>query len=288
MRKTKSATKSGAEVNLQKIKAALKHVLKQKDLNYKDVAGVWGCSEPTVKRLFGPEEIPLSRLLSLLEFLGLSLKELEAITQLDSLAQPLWTVKQNDFLAKNPRVFAFLMKMYETDSTPQTIAKTYKIESKELDRILIQLEKHNLIRVTGRGIVKPFPAQVPQLEGRLGAVHTERILDRMNRYLKSHIYENLARKMRGLPGDNNKGKLFFAVTEITPKTYSEYRAKFERLHEDMMSAATVEQSSLPKSQLKKVVTLIAAMLNEADSPELQAIENIFGDELAHTANERAL
>lgn len=56
----------------------------------------------------------------------------------------------------------------------------------------------------------------------------------------------------------------------------------------MMSAATVEQSSLPKSQLKKVVTLIAAMLNETESPELQAIEKIFGDELTHAANEQGL
>ena len=138
-----------------KIKTALKQALKKNNHKYSDVAKVWKCSLPTVKRQLGNEELPVSRLLELLDWLNLSLSELQALADSDSLSKPQFTPKQIEFLAKNLREFAFLNKLYE-DMSPQQIAKKYKIETSTLDKILRQLEKYDLVRVGAGGQIRPF------------------------------------------------------------------------------------------------------------------------------------
>jgi hypothetical protein len=276
MSKVKSAAKPAAQMNMDKIKAALKRMLRQKEMSYKDVAALWDCSEPTVKRLLGPEELPLSRLLSLLDFLGLSLKELHVLMGMEDLDEAKWTVKQNEFLAKNPKLFAFIMKLYESGATHHSIAKKYKIPPVELERILIQLEKYDLIRVGPKGDIKPFHARVPGLDGRLASVHTDRWLDRLHRFFKTTIGESTARQLRGLERDI--GRMNFIITEMSQKTHDEYREKFERLFRDMESAAKIDES-LPKSELKVSVNIVGMFLNRERSRELVQLEDVFAEEL---------
>jgi hypothetical protein len=275
--KAKSGGKAAEQLSLEKIKAALKQVLRQRGLTYKDVAEYWNCSEPTVKRLLGPEELPLSRLLVLLERLSLSLMELHKLTELESLAEPRWTAKQYEFLAKNPKLFGLLMKLYESGATPQTVARKYKISPEDLERMLIQLEKYDIIRVGTKGDVKPFYPRPPRLEGRLGAMHTNRVVDRMSHYFKFRISDSLAKRAKGLTADN--GALTFMVHEMTEKTYLEYREKLERLFKDMESAANIEQNIHPKSELKSCVSQMAFFLDRAKSPELATLEDMFAEDL---------
>ena len=90
-----------ASLAQNKIKAALKQVLKKQNHTYADLAKVWGCSVPTVKRQLGPEEMPLSRLLTALEWLDLTLSDLHKIAESEELEAPKYTQRQNEFLAKN-------------------------------------------------------------------------------------------------------------------------------------------------------------------------------------------
>jgi len=143
----------------------------------------WDCSEPTVKRQLGSEELSLTRLLTLLDWLSLSLAELHKMAESGSTDEARYTAKQNEYLAKNPKAFAFLMKMFEV--SPKEIGEKYGLSPQERDRILIQLEKYDLIRPGVRGQMRPAYQRPPMLDGRLGAVHTRDFIDRFGSYFKN-------------------------------------------------------------------------------------------------------
>ncbi len=172
-----------AGLTQNKIKTALKQLLKKQNHTYADLAKVWDCSLPTVKRQLGAEEMPLSRLLTALEWLDLSLTDLHKLAISEDLTAVKFTLRQNEFLAKNPREFSFFMKLYE-GLTPTQIAQKYKLAPTVLEKILIQLEKFDLIRVGSGGRVKPFSDRVPSVDGLLAQAHMRRIIDRMAQFQK--------------------------------------------------------------------------------------------------------
>lgn len=267
-----------AEVTQQKIKIAIKHLLKKQNYTYADLAAVWGCSLPTVKRQLGPEELPMSRLLSLLEWLDISLSDLQKLVESDTLTRPRFTAKQNEFLAKNPLAFSFFMKLYEMAS-PEQIAKKYKIPKETVDKALIQLEKYDLIRVGSRGHVKPSYSTFPGADGALGLVYFRRVVDHLAQFYKNILAEKLSR-----PADTHDKKGFDSgletqVYEVTEKTYQEYMERHRRLSEDFATATKLEDKTLKKSELKKAVLSTGFFLCDRDDPNLQLLENIMDDAL---------
>lgn len=260
----------------KKIKAAIKQMLKKQDRTYADLAKVWNCSVPTVKRQLGQEEMPLSRLLTLLEWLGLTLSDLHKLADSDNVMAPRYTAKQNEFLAKNPREFSFLMKLYE-ELTPEHIAQKYKLSPSTLQKILIQLEKHDLIRVGAGGRVKPFYAKMPSVDGPLAEMHIQRIIDRMAAFQKSRISDLLAKQARGL--EVPKGGLSWNVNDISEKTYLQFVLKFNQLMEDLVSASRLEEKSMKKSELKVAVAGFGLFLCEKGDPNLHLAKEIMDDGL---------
>ena len=260
-----------ASLAQDKIKTALKQVLKKQNHTYGDVAKVWDCSLPTVKRQLGPEELPVSRLLTLLEWLNLSLSDLERLAESEDLASPKYTVKQNEFLAKNPREFSFLMKLYE-DLTPDQIAKKYKLTPQVLEKILIQLEKYDLIRVGAGGKTKPFYAKTPGVDGPLAQAHMRRIIDRTAQFHKNRITEILDLQSRGV--DVPRGGLTWHTSELSVKTYNEYLTKFRQLMDDLTAIAKIEEKTLKKSDLKMAVANFGLFLCEMDDKNLPLVVDV--------------
>jgi len=265
-----------SELAQKKIKAAIKQLLKKQNRTYSDLAKVWSCSVPTVKRQLGQEELPLSRLLTLLEWLGLTLSDLHKLADSENVMSPKYTVRQNEFLAKNPREFSFLMKLYE-ELTPEQIAQKYKLSALTLEKILIQLEKHDLIRVGAGGRVKPFYAKMPSVDGLLGEVHLQRIIDRMATFQKSRIADLLSMHARGL--EVPKGGLTWNVSDISEKTYGQFVPKFHQLMEDLVAAAKLEEKSMKKSELKVAVVGFGLFLCEKNDPNLYLAKEIMDDGL---------
>lgn len=261
-----------ANLAQQKIKTALKQVLKRNNHQYSDVAKLWNCSIPTVKRQLGTEELPVSRLLALLEWLDLSLTDLHKLAESDTLSNPRFTAKQTEFLAKNLRAFGVLMKIYES-MTPAQIAKKYKIEALDMDKLMIQLEKHDLIRVAPAGRVKPFYPVLPSIDGALARVTVSRQIDCMAAYSKRKIELRLAQVERGekVP----KGQYSWTIASMSEKTYEEFLTTFNRLNNDYAERAKLEEKTLKKSELRKSVISFSAQLEEEDSPYLQMVEEIF-------------
>lgn len=260
-----------------KIKQALKQVLKKRGHTYRDVAKVWNCSVPTVKRQLGNEELPVSRLLILLDWLDLSLGELQKLSEADTLMNPRFTAKQIDFLSKNLREFAFLNKLYE-GLTPQQIAKRHKLEPAAVERILIQLEKHDLIRVGAGRKVKPFYSRQPGLEGALASALLRRQVDRMAHYSKIRIAEAIALKERGekllAPGAYN-----WSVAEVSEKSYREFHQKLVKTFEDFEAQSKIDRDTLAESEIKHAVVSFSTQLEESNSPSLKIVTETFDDYL---------
>lgn len=265
-----------AGLTQNKIKTALKALLKKQSHTYADLAKVWDCSVPTVKRQLGPEELPLSRLLTTLEWLNISLTDLHKLAESEDLAAPKYTAKQNEFLAKNPREFSFLMKLYE-EMTPAQIAQKYKLSPAVLEKILIQLEKYDLIRVGAGGKVKPYWARMPGVDGMLAQAHLRRIIDRMAQFQKNRITESLSMQARGL--EVSKGGLSFNSGTISEKTYLQFLPKFHQLMDDFAAASKLEGKSLKKSQLKTAVINVGMFLCDTSDPNLKLATDIMDDGL---------
>lgn len=266
-----------AQLAQNKIKLALKQLLKKQNHTYADVAKVWACSLPTVKRQLGPEELPLSRLLILLEWLNLSLTDLQKLAESDSLEAPKFTAKQSDYLAKNPREFSFLMKLYE-ELTPDQIAKKYKLTAATLAKILLQLEKHDLIRVGAGGKVKPVYEQTPGVDGPLAQVHMRRIIDRGAQFQKNYISEMLDKKARGL--ETGKGSLIWHCGNLTPKSYEHYAKKFQELMNEVTELSKIEDKSFKVTEMKTAVFNSSFFFCEREDRNLRLVTEYFDEGLS--------
>lgn len=254
-----------AELTQKKIKRALKHILKRQNYTYADVAKVWECSLPTVKRQLGAEELPLSRLLILLEWLNLSLGDLYKLSDSEDLDRLRYTDRQNQFLADNPREFSFLMKLYGGLS-PEQIGKKYKLSTQVVEKILIRLEKYDLIRVGRGGEVKPFYSKVPVLEGALAKAHAHRVIERAAYFHKHKISEKLSIKSN--QGVSSHGSLHWLCEEVSEKSYQEYSSRLGQLMSDLLATSKIESKSLKKSNLKIAVVNLGMFLCEQNDPNL--------------------
>lgn len=255
------------EIAQDRIKTALKQVLKKQNHTYSDVAKVWECSLPTVKRLLGKEELPLSKLLTLLDWLSLTLSDLQKLSDSENLDQPFFTLKQNEFLAKNPPQFALLMKLYE-EETPQAVAKKYGLPMAMIERWLMQLENHDLVRVGVGGKIKPAYVKMPALNGALGGFHFRNLMDRFNSYFKDQIATKLA-------GQKGAGSFSYSAMEVRPETWKSYQNKIFKLLEELASVAKQEDLQYKKSELKMGVFGFGFNLDEIGAPSLKMVEDVF-------------
>jgi hypothetical protein len=64
-----------------RLKSALKLVLWNQGRSEAQVASLWGCSEQLARRQLGEEDLPLPRLLALLDWLDMSLSDLQMLAE---------------------------------------------------------------------------------------------------------------------------------------------------------------------------------------------------------------
>lgn len=245
------------------------------------MAELWSCSLPTVKRQLGVEELPVSRLLTLLDWLGVTLGELEKLAESSDLDQPKFTSKQIEYLAKHLRSFSFLIKLYE-GMTPQQITKKYGLDPAVTDKILIQLERVDLIRVGTTGKVRPVYPDLPPLDGALALATMRKQIDRMGEYMKAKIADTVAQRQRGV--ELPPGQYSWSIGEVTEASYREFLERVKRLLTDFADQCKLDEMSKEKKLLKKAVISFGAQLEEAQSPHLQLITEVFTDELKCGSN----
>lgn len=262
------------EFKSQKIKSVLKDLLKKKGLTYETLAEQMECSVPTIKRILGPEELSLNRLLQLCEIVEIDLAELDTLTREQNTSDERYSDEQENFLAKNRNHFAYLMRLFQGES-PRHIADAYDLTARSTDKYLIALEKHGLIRVTGKQKVKPAFKRPPILgNGPLAKAFFEAFIRESGEFYIRHIHEQmlLNRKESGPPM-----RFRMVNSKVSSESYEAFVKELEKLTDDFEKRAAFEEKTKPAAELKTAVVIDAHTLVESDYPGLKRLESTFGE-----------
>ncbi|MFS4458653.1 helix-turn-helix domain-containing protein [Bdellovibrio sp. HCB2-146] len=263
------------EFKSQRIKEAIKELLKKKGLTYENLAEDLECSVPTIKRILGPEELSLNRLLQLCDILDVDLADLEQMTKSSKEEGEEFTPDQEEFLAKNKNFFAYLMQIYSGE-TPKQIAQKHGLTDRSTDKYLIGLEKKGLIRVTGALKVKPAFKEMPGLgSGILGRTYFESLISTGARY----YVETIRAAFRGDPdvGDRNTAKFSIQGLKVSRASYIAYTEQRNRAWKEFERLAVFEEKSMDEKDLMTAVIMEANTLVKNDHPTLKIIENTLGE-----------
>jgi len=259
-----------------KIKEAIKKLLKKNNFHYSDLAEHLECSELTVKRILGEEELSLTRLIQICEFLRISLADIETMIQTEKSTDFKFTEKQQIFLVKNKSFLAYLLEIYNGLS-PQQIAEKYKLTDKSTDKYLIGLEKYDLIKVTSKNKIRPYFDQFPTLgAGPLGVAHYRAIVQNASQFLIDHIGENILKNNTDLSKKNHEG-FSVQVMDIDLETYKIYMNEIKQKLEEMARVSIFEEKTKEKKQLKTAVLILGSAVLETDAKEIKVLQKSFGE-----------
>lgn len=262
------------EFKSQKIKSVIKDLLKKKGIKYEDLAEEMECSVPTIKRILGPEELTLNRLLQLCEILNVELADLEVLTKDVSKKAETFTAAQEDFLVKNPHFFAYLMKLLSGE-TPKQIAELNGLTQKSTDKYLIGLEKNELIRVTGGQKVKPIFTSSPTLGDRLGALFKSSMIKNSSQFFENIISEAIGEK--NLKKEERTSASFSVMAaKISKVSYETWRKDLIKVLENFENIAAFEERTKDPSELMTAVFIHGNTIVPTNHKGLQLIENTFG------------
>lgn len=261
------------KIRSHQLKDVLKDLLKQKGLTYEDLARELECSLPTVKRILGPEEITLSRLLRICDLLEIDLAHLQALMEGKKEEEERYTKEQESFLVKNKMHFAYLMKLFSGES-PKKIAEKFSLTQRSTDRYLIALERAGLIHVTGKQKVKPAFKQMPRLRnGPLGKMYFETLI----RNAGAFFIESIREEMLKAPEADNLDKGFGILAQkITRETYKNWTSEKQKLRHHFSKIAEFEEKTKPDSELMTIVEVEGWTLIANDHPHLNILEESFG------------
>lgn len=258
----------------QQIKNVLKDLLKKKKMTYEDVAEEFQCSVPTVKRILGPEELSLSRLLQFCELLDVTLSEVEVLINSEAKEREEFTEAQQLFLAKNRSFLSYLISLY--NMTPAEIAVKHKLTQRSTDKYLIGLEKQELIRVTGKQRVKPRYKQLPSLgRGVLAKAYYENFMKCGTQFFIQNIGDSLYAQSQSQ--DTTKRGFALNSFKVTPESYKAYVEENLKAQAAFLRLAGYEEKSQPPGKLMTAVFIEAWTLVENDNKNLELLNKSFSE-----------
>ena len=124
----------------------LKKALKAKGFKYIDVAKHLCISESSIKRQFTQGDISLTRLEKICELLSMDISDLLELVQRESIQLEQLSVQQERKIVSNTKLMLVTVLVLN-NLTFDEIFETYAFEKAELIKLLLQLEKINLIQL---------------------------------------------------------------------------------------------------------------------------------------------
>ena len=142
----------------QKIREAIKKLMKKSGYQYLNLAQALQVSLPTVKRIMTRDDISLERLLSICDWLEISLSELIELSESKAAGAVSFTPEQEKLFAAQPLALLYFHLLL-TGWSSQQLAKILPLSKSEFTKLQLSLEKIGLaevssgdkIRLTSRG-----------------------------------------------------------------------------------------------------------------------------------------
>lgn len=258
----------------ESLKKSIKSLLKSKKKNYEELAVYLEVSVPTVKRILTKEELSLSRLLKICDYLEVSLSDLEKLAKHNHQNTEIYfTDKQDEFLAKNSHFLTFLLELYSRLS-PQQIQKKYKLSSKSLELYLIKLDRLGLVRYSNNKcdlIHSQFPSWPKK--GQLHKLQLNSILNSGYHFFKKY---NTRLMIENNVSEYKQSRISMNLVEMSLDTYFEWMKKYDALINEFNYISEYERN-LPQIKNKRNIILFHCHGHLADNDsDLDTIVNSFG------------
>ncbi len=133
----------------------LKKTLKANGIKYIDVAKYLHISESSIKRQFTQGDISLSRLEKICELINMDISDLLELVHLESMQVEQLTIAQERKIVSNTKLMLVTISVLNNLSFEQ-IFQLYNFDEPELIKLLLQLEKINLIQLSPDNKIKPL------------------------------------------------------------------------------------------------------------------------------------
>ena len=133
----------------------LKKTLKANGIKYIDVANYLHISESSIKRQFTQGDISLSRLEKICELINMDISDLLELVHLESMQVEQLTIAQERKIVSNTKLMLVTISVLNNLSFEQ-IYQLYNFDQPELIKLLLQLEKINLIQLSPDNKIKPL------------------------------------------------------------------------------------------------------------------------------------
>jgi DNA-binding Xre family transcriptional regulator len=124
----------------------LRRYLKVKGITYRDLAEKIGQTEANMKRIFSQRTISLTQLEKMCYAAGTDLFELIRMSSNQVTEIGCFSESQENVLAANPKLFAFLYLIL-TDVSVEKVIEKYTFTKAEADKFLLKLDKLGIIRL---------------------------------------------------------------------------------------------------------------------------------------------
>jgi hypothetical protein len=197
--------KVGYDMNTSSIIKVIKSELKTQGITYLQVAKHLKISEAGVKKLFGKDDLTLSKLNSLSQIINTPV--MEVLKRAESDEVDIFTFDQKDiqFFLRSPHYFHFFMKLAYEQSSPKKIQEEFNLSNKSLMLYLKKLED--------MGLIKRHPHDRTQILGGIPLAIKTTVTD-LER-IKYDIALGILERMKKRIDPNLKGAgLFLSAEEV--------------------------------------------------------------------------
>ncbi|MBC7429133.1 MAG: helix-turn-helix transcriptional regulator [Bacteriovorax sp.] len=204
--------------------AALKRALKAKNIIYKDLADSLDLSESSVKRILSDKSISLERIEEICKASDISFAEICRNANFEEdISTYTLSKEQEKTLADNPRLLHYYILLNDGISSFK-IEKDFDINPNESKKLLLQLDKLNLIELHPRDRVKMKNKSGILRFRRDGAVGKALFIQTKNNYLNYEF-------------DTEKDYIRFSNNSFTQESLTKFKKKLDKLVSEIQEEA---------------------------------------------------
>lgn len=206
----------------------LKQALKTRHITYKALAVAWSLSEASVKRIMSQGDLTLERIEQACEIMQMSFGDLIRLTPFQSDVQDQELLPEHEMeFAKEPKLFHFWFLLSE-GQTIKAIEKRYEISSIEVQNFLSTLDRIHLIEWHPGNRVKILARNRVRFR-KDGPMGKKIVLDAKESFLNADFKAG-AEHLR------------FGIYKLNPQSAGRYKAKMDKLINEMKSESEIEAS----------------------------------------------
>lgn len=259
-------------------KEALKKTLKSRGRTYRELASHMGVSLPTVKRWLGAEEIAMGRLLEILDWLDLSLAELESLAQIEIRREVgVLTLEQEKFFVQNPGCLAYLSALHSGES-PGMIAEKNGLNEASTELYLLRLERQGFLSRDSRGRVRLLHRALPgnNAKGPLLRRQYKQYIEASGDFFKRQVSKMIENLDRGREKSTHPGWMSIEAMKVSASAYREWQRRAVEIIKEIHRRAELERRLEPSADTVNVAVSFFCASTDLGDPDIEILTSPLG------------